>query len=209
MDFNKKKQEILNKEDKSNKGSIDNKIQKLCLTINQSPDFVTSSSCAGRILLVKSFEKKNKQPNIWIWVTHDLATKEEVNTALKNYKGKESLIFKQESAILHIYCRTLEHAESLIEIARNSGFKRAGIITTKKHIVVEIICLEQLALPIFDKKVLVTESYLDYIVAQANKKLQKSWSAIERLQENFVQKASRKSNSQSNQDVSREKETIR
>jgi len=96
----------------SNKGSIDNKIQKLCAAINESPDFVTSSSCAGRILLVKSFEKKNKQPKAWIWVTHDLATKEEVSRALKEYKGKESLIFKQKSAILHIYCRSLENMQS-------------------------------------------------------------------------------------------------
>lgn len=185
MDFNKKKQEILRKEDQSNKGSIDNKIQKLCETINQSPDFVTSSSCAGRILLVKSFEKKNKQPKAWIWATHDLATKEEVSRVLKEYKGKEPLIFKQESAILHIYCRSLEYAEQFIETARSSGFKRAGIITTKKHSIVEIICLEQLAVPVFDKTILVQEKYLSYIIEEANKKLEKSWNCIKRLQETF------------------------
>ncbi len=62
MDFNKKKREILRKEDKSSKGSLDEKIKELCIVINSHPDFVTSSSCAGRILLVKSFEKKSKQP---------------------------------------------------------------------------------------------------------------------------------------------------
>ena len=186
MDFNKKKQEILQKEDKSSKGSVDEKIKELCVTINKSPNFVTSSSCAGRILLVKSFENKNKQPKAWIWVTHNLATKEEVSAALKNYKEKEPLTFKQESAILHIYCKSLEHAEQFIEVARNSGFKRAGIITTKKHIVIEIICLEQLAVPIFDKKILVTEEYLGYIIKEANRKLQKSWSVIARLRENFI-----------------------
>ena len=184
MDFNKKKQEILQKEDKSSKGSVDEKIKELCVTINKSPDFVTSSSCAGRILLVKSFENKNKQPKAWIWATHNLATKEEVSTALNNYKGKEPLIFKQESAILHIYCKSLEHAEQVIEVARSSGFKRAGIITIKKHIVVEIICLEQLAVPIFDKTILVAEEYLNYIIGEANKKLQKSWNCIKKLQEN-------------------------
>lgn len=186
MDFDKKKQEILKKEDKSNKGSIDRKIQKLCAIINQSQNFVTSSSCAGRILLVKSFEKKNKQPNAWIWATHALTTKKEILNKIENYTEKEPLILKQESAILHIYCRSLEHAEQLIEIARNSGFKRAGIITTKKHIVVEIICLEQLAVPIVDKKILISEEYLKYIIKEANKKIKKSWSAIGRLQENFI-----------------------
>jgi len=103
---------------------------------------------------------------------------------LNSYKGKEALTLKQESAILHIYCGSLENAEQLIEVARRSGFKRAGIITAKKHIIVEIICLEQLAVPVFNKKLLIPEKYLNYLIKEANKKLERSWTCIKRLREN-------------------------
>lgn len=183
MDFNKKKKEILSKEDKSRKGSVDKRIKSLCEVMNNSADFATSSSCAGRILLLKTFKLKNKLPKAWIWVTHEKTTLKEVKRALEEYNEESPLQFKQESAILHVYCGTLENAETLMNAARESGFKRSGIITTKKQIVVEVICREHVTVPIYDKKLLVTEEYLRYLIAEANRKLEKSWKAIKTLEE--------------------------
>ena len=62
MNFEKKKKEFLAKKDKSKKGSIDDKIKRLVDKINSLPDFCTTSSCSGRILLlaIPSSNKKNE-----------------------------------------------------------------------------------------------------------------------------------------------------
>ena len=58
MDFENNKRTFLAKTDKSKKGGIDEKILPLVSKINLSKDYYTTSSCAGRIILVKTAEKK-------------------------------------------------------------------------------------------------------------------------------------------------------
>lgn len=49
--FNSRKQQVLQHADLSRKGSIDDYIQPLVEFINSSHDYVTTSSCSGRILI--------------------------------------------------------------------------------------------------------------------------------------------------------------
>ena len=50
--FEKEKQDFLSKKDKSKKGSIDDGIIGLINLINSKSDYYTTSSCAGRIVLL-------------------------------------------------------------------------------------------------------------------------------------------------------------
>ena len=183
MDFDVFKKQVLSRPDRSAKGDIDKQIRELCDVINEKKDFVTLSSCSGRICLLEVDRKNEAQ---WLTVTHDLAQAEDFIEALRQYKGEKVIEFREESVILHLACRTLGDATLIIEdAARQCGFGRFGIISVKDKYVVELICMQHLTVPVFNKKQLVCNEYIEYLVNEGNAKLKKSWNAIERLEKFF------------------------
>ena len=71
--FDKQKQDCLGKVDKSNKQSIDKGIKRLVDILNKSRDYYTTSSCAGRIVLIakKSYKKSEMR---FVHSTHSKAS---------------------------------------------------------------------------------------------------------------------------------------
>lgn len=179
--FLKNKRDILNKNDKSAIGKIDKKISDLCQEINKRDDAFTLSSCSGRICLLEVCGQNKKKQSKWLTVTHDLANSDPFWKALENYKGDNVVYFKQEGAILHICLENLELAQKFIELGKISGFNKCGIITSKKKIIVELICGVNLENPIYDKKVLISIDYLNYLISCANNRQVNSWTCINKI----------------------------
>lgn len=174
-DFSQRKNEILNKKDKSSIGRWDEKILGLCEKINSLENFYTTSSCSGRILVIK--DEDVKAPGIFEFSSHDKVQK----LNLENMKG--DLKFKQEPMILHIACRKLEDADYLMKLSQKAGFKKMGIIALGKRIVVEINASEKIEFPLTKKgKLLVDEYFLNLVLKKANYNLEKSWEKIEKLE---------------------------
>jgi len=178
------KAHVLSRPDHSKKGSVDDRVKSLCDTINSKKEYVTLSSCSGRIALLELDRKSDAE---WIYVSHEKANPDAVQSALSAYIGNKVVEFKQESVILHIATSTLELAQELIDKgARPAGFGRMGIISiVPGHVVVELVCAAHISTPVFDKQVLVTPEYIEYLILQANIKLEKSWSCIDRLEQWF------------------------
>jgi len=179
--FQKRKKDVLSKLDKSSIGKWDEKIARLCEKINSSENYYTTSSCSGRIILMIDQEKKGK--DLFVFVSHNKVSfdklKEELNLALKKNK---KIKFKVEPCILHVSCETLEDAEKLYEKAKIAGWKKSGIIGVKNGFTVELNSTERLEFPIIqDKIVLVSDEFLKIVTEEANKKLEKSWMKIEKL----------------------------
>ena len=181
------KKQALSKLDKSSIRKIDKRILNLCNLINKRNDMFTLSSCSGRICLLnrKNFKKEK---NIWLFVSHDLVNLEEIkNIILKNENENKNIIeFRQESAILHICVNSFETARKLMSYAKESGFNQVGIIGFKKKIVIEIICDSLISVPIYDKKLLVSFNYLEYLTKIANKFQKISWKTINKLEKKII-----------------------
>lgn len=175
------KKQALTKIDKSNIGSIDKKIEKLCNSINKRDDMFTLSSCSGRICLLEK-ENEKKVKNIWLYVNHDFVKFEQLLERLKNYKNNKFIEFRQESIIMHICVKNYEIARKLMTIANQSGFNKYGIIANKTKIVVELICDISIICPIFDKEILISENYLKYLVEKSNQNLKKGWFRANKLE---------------------------
>ena len=186
MEFPQLKQKILQRQDRSKKGVMDEKITALCKKINQHPNFITTSSCSGRIVVLQLPKKGKKKDAQFLFQSHTLVKTQRIKNELEGYVGKDPLIFKEEGPILHIAARTLDDAENLIRLGQHSGFKRSTIITVKKKIVVELRSMEQLEAPIFDKHLLITDEYLACLVKCANEKLRKGWKQIHKLEEAWL-----------------------
>jgi len=172
MAFQNEKKAILAKPDKSNAGEIDKAIRPLVDVINAKMQYYTTSSCAGRILLLKQESKEGKRRETrHYFVSHEPITLEELRKALQN-PPQEEILFHMEGMIIHVCCESLEAAERLLNLAKDAGFKRAGITSLRNKIMLEIIDTQRLDLPIArGGQVLVTDDYLTHLVGVANEKL--------------------------------------
>jgi tRNA wybutosine-synthesizing protein 3 len=178
--FNQRKKDILTKLDKSSKGDWDKKIVGLCSRINESENYYTTSSCAGRIVLMKDEDKKGSGLFLKVW--HDKINFEELKIELKKIEDKEMIKFKTEPPIIHIVCKDLDSASKLLEKAKHIGFKRSGINTISKNIVLELCSTEKLEFPIVKNgEILVDDKFLRIVVEKSNFLLEKGWGKIERL----------------------------
>lgn len=180
--FQKRKKDVLSKMDKSFIGKWDEKIVSLCDKINSLENYYTTSSCSGRILLMIDQEKKGE--NLFVFVSHDKIDFDKLKDELNSAIGKDKNVkFKVEPCILHIACESLEDAEKMQEIGKNSGWKNSGIIGLKNNFIVELNGTERLEFPVIrNKKILVNDEFLKIVVDEANRKLEKSWVRIEKLE---------------------------
>jgi len=88
FNFNNSKKLALTKKDKSNISEIDLKIKDLCNKVNLFDNYFTTSSCSGRIVLIKDDNKK--KPGIILFRNHEKVSlenlKKELEIKCKEYK---------------------------------------------------------------------------------------------------------------------------
>ena len=180
MNFKQQKSQQLSKQDKSNEGSWDLKIRGLCNKINKNSNYYTTSSCAGRIVLLKG--EIDKQPNAFLFKTHKTTTLKQIKQALQNIKDYNGLVeFKQSPCILHIACNSIDKAQELVTKAKLAGWKYSGIMSTKRNMV-ELHSTEHMDFPIMlNKKVLVDDDFLKIAIEESNKRLERVWKKIDKL----------------------------
>ncbi len=181
MNFQDQKQKQLSKEDKSHIGSWDKKIQKLCNKLNKKKDYYTTSSCAGRVVFLKGgFDKIE---NAFLFRSHEKVTFNELKKALEKIDYTSLVEFQQTPCILHVACKTIEDAQNLVNKAKESGWKHSGIMSTKKRVMVELHSTEKLEFPIMNNgKILINDDFLKLVVEEANKRLERVWEKIKRLE---------------------------
>jgi len=181
--FEERKRRQLEMQDNSSIGKWDGKIKKLCDDINQNENYYTTSSCAGRIVLIKQAEKK--QADLFLFRSHDKITfsklRKELEKVMKSNKN-DLVYFRQEQCILHVACRTLEDAQNLLDRAKQVGWKNSGIMASRERIILEMRSTEHIELPIINRgKLIVDDLFLKLLVSEANRKLEKTWEKIQRL----------------------------
>ncbi|CAM9590132.1 unnamed protein product, partial [Heterosigma akashiwo] len=121
--------------DKSPKGSLDAPIVDLIHEINQHPDYVTTSSCSGRIAIFaevpdlitvdeRNVSTTSKGSGRWLLSSHS----EELVQETREF----DLVLKAEPFIMHVLCRDFDSAEALLKVGLGCGFRESGIVVGKK-----------------------------------------------------------------------------
>ena len=161
--------------DAQKKGLVDKDIVRHLDGFNRLKNYYTTSSCSGRIMLVKRFKGLNKAPDSFYYKSHSPVNFSEFMKAINNYEGGEELWISSQSFILHIGCRELIDAKKLLDYCHLKGIKRAGITAFGKRIIVEIIGTQTLSTIIAKgKKLLVDKSYLKELINKSNLKLKEA-----------------------------------
>ncbi|KAM9000491.1 tRNA wybutosine-synthesizing protein 3 homolog isoform 2-T2 [Sarcophilus harrisii] len=159
-EFQKWKTQSLNKADLSRKGSVDEDVVELVQLLNGREQFFTTSSCAGRILLLDGNmdgSETQKQNCPWLWVTHRPCAKEDVLSALKSARG--DAVLKFEPFVLHVQCRQLRDAQ-VLAVRSTHG----------------------LEVPLSQRgRLMVTEEYIDFLLKIANQKMEENKRRIGRF----------------------------
>jgi tRNA wybutosine-synthesizing protein 3 len=150
-------------------------------------NYFTNSSCSGRIILIIDQEKKDK--GLFKFMTHEKTTfeelKKEIEKILKSNE-KRNIKLKTEPPIIHVTCLELKDAKKLKVLANLAGFKKTGLISFDKRIILEISSGEKIELPIIrEGKLLIEENFLKVLVEESNKKLEASWKKIKKLEKSL------------------------
>jgi tRNA wybutosine-synthesizing protein 3 len=169
--FALQKSQCLAKDDRSRRGMVDGQIRPLVRLLNENPDYYTTSSCSGRIVLITREESSRKCDSRWLYVTHGKATAEEISKALMPVP-EELVWLRQESFILHAVAKDLDAARKLLSVAAEAGLKHSGICSIGKRIILEIEGNEILEAPVSRRgKLLIDKDYLLILIRAANRKM--------------------------------------
>jgi len=164
----------------------DLQIISLCKFVSKTKHFFTSSSCAGRIILLQLPEGESKRDACFHEKWHRVVKEKELWKGI-DAETKGELWFKLDPFIFHVGADTLENGKKVLAAMTKAGVKRGGIIVAKPgKFLVELQGSQGIAFPVKKgKKVLVEKEYMKYILERANEKLEKNYKLLKRLEKEF------------------------
>ena len=163
-----------NKLDKSPQGFMDPDIIFLLEIINKK--YTTSSSCSGRITLIRGVKKGEVQ---WMYKTHTKASASKIYSIIQK---EGTLRFFYEPLILHFQCKDKEQAEKVLQMLQNNGFKKS-YLRSFKHWTIEINDTGSIE-TIVTKEL--SKEYIKFLVKEANLRLKKTKENIKKLEKLFL-----------------------
>ena len=124
---------LISLEEACEKNKVDHQILPILEIINNSDKYYTSSSCAGRIVLLEIPSIGDKKGAKFLGKWHrNVSLNEVMNSAGKAEKGLLWLL--AQSPIIHVGVNTIEAADRLVKVAISSGFKNSGVRSIGKKI---------------------------------------------------------------------------
>ena len=162
---------------------VDKLIIPILESINKYDTYYTTSSCAGRIVLLELPSIGDKKNASFLGKWHRPISQEEFSIAAKQAK-KGWIWFLAQSPIIHVGAKNINDADQLVKLCVSCGFKNTGIRSLGKKIIVEICSTERLDSPVGrDGKLFCTGEYQDILVETANEVLNRSQEKLYILQD--------------------------
>jgi len=169
-----KRNALISLEKACNENQVDEGILPIIKIINEFEDYYTSSSCAGRIVLLEIPDIGDKKNAKFLGKWHKSIRPDEINISAKKAR-KGQLWLLAQSPIIHVTSINNEAADRMIKTAISCGFKNSGVKSIGKKIVVEVCSTERLDAPIGRNGLLFcNEKYLQLLVKIANDVIEKS-----------------------------------
>ncbi len=194
MDFGSIKEKYMKRlEEAKKKGLVDEPIIPLLDLINSFDYFFSTSSCAGRIILISVHPSWKKNLSKIFFKSHYQVDPEEAWEALTEGANvyKNLIYLKQEPFILHVSIKSLDKALELLSLVQKIGLKHSGILSvSQERVNLEVQSVERVdALLAKDGVVLAPKEYFKELIYDANYKLKKTREKMDRL---FVELKERK-----------------
>ncbi|KAF0719407.1 Aste57867_1060 [Aphanomyces stellatus] len=195
--FEASKREILHKLqeviDKSPKGSVDAPIVDMIERLNAHNNYVTCSSCSGRIAVFCGVAQSPDDDDShlitkggkWLVSSHAPVTYDEFTAqVLADPTSLQGMvIFKHEPFIMHVQCRDEDAAKILLQCGLACGFRESGVVLGNKRTMVAIrTTANAMEIPIaMHGKLMVDEAYLRWLLDIANEKFHANRAKTDKL----------------------------
>lgn len=168
---------------------VDEVLIPFLLKITDIDGIFTSSSCAGRIMLLSTDESENKKISSFHKKYHRTVTFSEVKEDLLS-STENDIWLKVEPFIFHFGCKDFEKAKEVLSFCQENGLKKAGIITAKDgKFILEVTSTQYMALPLKENsRLLINDEYLKFILERANKKIEINFERLEKFSKLFLTK---------------------
>lgn len=185
-EFSNHKQNALAKLDRALKNhQVDTLIIPILEKINSTSNYFTTSSCAGRIVVLQLPEIGNKKKAVFLGRWHRRISCEEVLLALDSY-AKDQVWLLTQPPIFHIGCQSITAGNELMKIGISSGFKHSGIRSISSQITVELQSTERLDMPLgANGKQIIENEKISFLIDQANTSIVRAQKKLNRLQKNI------------------------
>ncbi len=167
--------------DACDQGKVDAGALPILDLINKIEGFYTSSSCAGRIVLLQIPQIGDKRGATFLGVWHRTIKLDELRTAAT--KATTGFLWLLAQApILHMGTETLQLADKMVKTAISCGFKNSAVKSIEKKIIIEICSTERLDAPIGrDGCLFCDEKQLSLLVEISNEVIERSQEKMGRL----------------------------
>ena len=183
-----KKQTLSKLENALQKHNVDQLVIPVLSLINEQPQYISTSSCAGRIIVMQLPKVGDKKQAIFHGKWHRPVELNEVISAIKKYES-DQLWFIAQAPIFHIAAESVNDADRLLKIGVSSGFKHSGFKTIKDRIIVELISTERMDVPIGrNGEALVSNEYIQQLILYANDLISRCQKKLYRLEKNMKNK---------------------
>jgi tRNA wybutosine-synthesizing protein 3 len=160
---------------------VDEGILQILDLINKIEGFYTSSSCAGRIVLLEIPQIGDKRGAKFLGIWHRTIELNELKAAATN-ATKGVLWLLAQAPILHIGAQMLECANTMVKTAISCGFKNSSIKSIGKKIRIEICSTERVDAPIGrDGCLFCEDDHLSLLVEISNEVMERSQKKIDRF----------------------------
>jgi len=179
--------------DASPQGHVDPLCEPVLRLINEHPDFVTTSSCSGRVSIFHTgadpAATKARTGGGWLLVSHDPVSPAQVIDALRELpEGLGLTAFKFEPFILHVRCRTLFAARTLLTAAVAAGYRNSGLMAGQRLMVAVRSTLHLDAPVAMDGRSVVNDTYLTLLATLSTQKFHENAARISAFQEELVRR---------------------
>lgn len=166
---------------------VDEILIPFLLEVTKIPDIFTSSSCAGRIMLLSTDENESKKISSFHKKYHRKVSFDEIKKDLSE-NTEHDIWLKTEPFIFHFGCKDYHKAKELLSFSQEFGLKKAGIITAKDgKFILEVTSTQFMALPLKSgDRLLIDDDYLEFIINRANKKIEINFERLEKFSKQFL-----------------------
>jgi len=180
--------------DNSSIGKIDEHVINLCSLFFDSQNYVTTSSCSGRVSVYWEGPEDKKRSGKWLFVSHDKIDPAALRDQIGPIPQEEGLtMFRFEGFVVHVEARELDSARELLTVALSCGYKNSGLVIGGsthekgnyfKRVMVGIRGTLKLEIPIAkDGKWIVDDDYLKFVGELANQKFDENQKRIAKFEE--------------------------
>ena len=172
-------------------GKVDVGVIEILRMINSCPEYMTTSSCSGRIQFLELPEIGEKIGSRVFEKWHVLPSKEEFAETLSSWTGTGTLYVMLQSPIFHVEAVDVESAVKLRNMGQEHGFKYSTIRSVKLDkqtkepvkITVEILGSDMLHVPLGENGTIHTDSrYVDFLFERITHHFTRSMRKLDQLE---------------------------